>query len=575
MSVTQAAHERLVPLGRIRVPDNVRELDGSHVDALAGSIALQGMLVPLVVRAEGERFELVAGFHRIAAAHKLGLTEVPVVLRDAASEDADRAVENIARKQLNPHEEARAVKAMLDRGLTDDGAAQALGWPKARVTARMRLLELPDRAQQMVGEGELSLSCVDVLRQIGSVCRPIQELVVEYLDHDDTAWTRDRLEGEPGWVIGQAIQAIGTSKTWAEYMTGFGTRDVAELKLGKVAEEQMAEVDTLFKELNPYSYSSQLVRLIDAEIDQARAAGVLIEFEHGAPIITDRKLYRELVKQALKRAVEEYRDKAAAAKEAKAAERKRPGAKANDPLAEAKRAQRATVRELADQAHGVNLDLSAALIHGLSRVDPNDMAVARFFVYALLGPDPQTGSPYGTVGERARRIAAYGVRMVIEDFRKDVTKTKKDGTRGRLKIDYGDRHVADHPTAAIQWLWKFVDGAKTAGELYGRALVVIAAERYAASRIVLPAAQRQHPQQYGSHKDLAEKALAKLAGPHIPGSMKQLTKAIDAAHAALDKAEDAARNESVDAVAAGEPDDVGRPSAGDGSEVGRELPAEA
>jgi hypothetical protein len=95
MSVTQAAHERLVPLGRILVPDNVRELDGSHVDALAGSIALQGMLVPLVVRAEGERFELVAGFHRIAAAHKLGLTEVPVVVRDAASEDADRAVENI------------------------------------------------------------------------------------------------------------------------------------------------------------------------------------------------------------------------------------------------------------------------------------------------------------------------------------------------------------------------------------------------------------------------------------------------------------------------------------------------
>jgi hypothetical protein len=165
--------------------------------------------------------------------------------------------------------------------------------------------------------------------------------------------------------------------------------------------------------------------------------------------------------------------------------------------------------------------------------------------------------------------------MVIEDFRKDVTKTKKDGTRGRLKIDYGDRHVADHPAAAVQWLWKFLDGAKTAGELYGRALVVIAAERYAASRIVLPAAQRQHPQQYGSHKDLAEKALAKLAGSHIPGSMKQLTKAIDAAHAALDKAEDAARNESVDAVAAGEPHDVGRPSAGDGSEVGRELPAEA
>jgi hypothetical protein len=172
-----------------------------------------------------------------------------------------------------------------------------------------------------------------------------------------------------------------------------------------------------------------------------------------------------------------------------------------------------------------------------------------------------------------RRIAAYGVRTVVEDFRTDVTKTKKDGTRGRLKIDYGDRHLADHPTAAIQWLWKFLDGAKTAGELYGRALVVIAAERYAASRIVLPAAQRQHPQHYGSHKDLAEKALAKLAGRHIPGSMKQLTKAIDAAHAALHTAENAARNASV-AVTAGDPDDEGRPSAGDG-EVGREVAPKA
>jgi hypothetical protein len=50
--------------------------------------------------------------------------------------------------------------------------------------------------------------------------------------------------------------------------------------------------------------------------------------------------------------------------------------------------------------------------------------------------------------------------------------------------------------------------------------VVIAAERYAASRIVLPSSQRHHPQHLDSHKDLAEKVLAKLAGPHVPASMK-------------------------------------------------------
>lgn len=148
-----------------------------------------------------------------------------------------------------------------------------------------------------------------------------------------------------------------------------------------------------------------------------------------------------------------------------------------------------------------------------------------------------------------RRIAAYGVRIVVEDFREDVTKTKRDGTRGRVRIDYGDRQVASNPAAAIKWLWRFIDGATTAGELYGRALVVIAAERYAASRVVLPAAQRAHPQHFGSHKDLAEKALAKLAGPHVPASIKQLSKAIDAAHTALHKAEDAARDSASRQVA--------------------------
>src|SRR5437868_4848686 len=107
-TATLASHA--VPLELIRIPENVRELDRDHVDALARSIALQGLLVPVVVRPWGDGFELVAGFHRAAAASKLGLTEVPVVIRDGETEDADRAVENIARKQLNPYEEPRAVR---------------------------------------------------------------------------------------------------------------------------------------------------------------------------------------------------------------------------------------------------------------------------------------------------------------------------------------------------------------------------------------------------------------------------------------------------------------------------------
>jgi hypothetical protein len=95
MAVQSEEAPRSVALECIDVPDNVRELDAAHVEALARSIALQGLLVPLVVRPAGHRFELVAGFHRAAAARSLGMAEVSVVVRDAGTEDADRAVENI------------------------------------------------------------------------------------------------------------------------------------------------------------------------------------------------------------------------------------------------------------------------------------------------------------------------------------------------------------------------------------------------------------------------------------------------------------------------------------------------
>jgi hypothetical protein len=87
-----------------------------------------------------------------------------------------------------------------------------------------------------------------------------------------------------------------------------------------------------------------------------------------------------------------------------------------------------------------------------------------------------------------------------------VTKTRKEGTRERLRIDYGD---LKHPEPASTWLWRYVDGAKSAGELYGRALVVIALEQYAA-RIVLPASQRTYCTQSARKKTSQPKHSASL-----------------------------------------------------------------
>ena len=128
---------------------------------------------------------------------------------------------------------------------------------------------------------------------------------------------------------------------------------------------------------------------------------------------------------------------------------------------------------------------------------------------------------------------------MIDELRTDVTKTRKDGTRGRLRYDYGEHR---DPQAALKWLWAFIDGAKTAGELYGRALVVIAAEQYA-SRLVIPSSQRTPATRWSSHKDLAAKALRKLAGPHAPTTLTRLEQAVKRANAAYDKAETAAREQ--------------------------------
>ena len=134
MATTAAAVETTVSLDDIHVAENVRALDVDHVHALAESIRLQGMLVPVVVRpAEGEvavggwKYELVAGFHRTAAAAELRLAEIPAVVRAANREAAaDRAIENITRLQLSATDPS-GIALDASFGRVDDAIASGFG----------------------------------------------------------------------------------------------------------------------------------------------------------------------------------------------------------------------------------------------------------------------------------------------------------------------------------------------------------------------------------------------------------------------------------------------------------------
>src|SRR5205807_5843347 len=159
-----------------------------------------------------------------------------------------------------------------------------------------------------------------------------------------------RLARQPGWVLDAAL-GERSPKVFAAQLTQVDSYELAELKLGKRAEGLVQEAIGLHKQLDRYSYGSPPFRFSDEDVDQARAAGVLIEFEHSAPIIVDRTLYRELAKAAIVRTTTELREQVAAAAAAKKQARKQVNGKPEDPMAEARQTESRRLRQLGEQAH--------------------------------------------------------------------------------------------------------------------------------------------------------------------------------------------------------------------------------
>ena len=236
---------------------------------------------------------------------------------------------------------------MLTGGLSEDGAAQALGWPKARVTARMRLLELPEAAQLMVGAGQIALSSVEQMRAIGRVSPQLLDALISYLA-DGNEWAADRLAREPAWVL-DAVLREGSSKVFAAHLGQVDGHELAALRLGKKIEALYERAVELTRQLDRYAYGAT-VRFSDAEVDQAHGAGVVIEFERGYPLIVDRALYRELVKQAIARTVDELEVKVAERAAERKASRGRRADEPADPVADARREEQRQLRELSERA---------------------------------------------------------------------------------------------------------------------------------------------------------------------------------------------------------------------------------
>lgn len=129
------------------------------LNELAASISANGIVQPIVVRNIGGRYQIVAGERRWRAAQRAGLKKVPVTHRDVADEKLLELalIENIQREELNPVEEARAYRKLIDTiGLTQEQVSERVGKERTLIATSLRLLKLPEDIQQLIENGKLS-----------------------------------------------------------------------------------------------------------------------------------------------------------------------------------------------------------------------------------------------------------------------------------------------------------------------------------------------------------------------------------------------------------------------------------
>lgn len=156
-----------------------RHFDEEALETLSESIKLHGLIHPVVVERGEDGYRLVAGERRLRAAQRAGLTAIPALLRPASESARDSLeaalVENLARSDLNPLEEAAAYLRLADAfGMSHEAIALRLGRSRPAVSNTIRLLALPASVQAAIAEGRLSAGHGRALLSAGEIDRQEQ-----------------------------------------------------------------------------------------------------------------------------------------------------------------------------------------------------------------------------------------------------------------------------------------------------------------------------------------------------------------------------------------------------------------
>jgi len=194
--------DRSVPIESIfRNSNNPRrEFDDGNLADLANSIAVHGVVQPLLVRPVSQdgsdRWEIVAGERRWRAAQQAGLHQVPIVIRDVDDRQALELaiVENVQRADLNPIEEAMGYQQLMDNhDYTQQDLAQTIAKSRSHVANTLRLLKLPASLQDMVKSGDISSGHARALVTVEAPEKLARRIVKEGLSVRET----EKLAADP------------------------------------------------------------------------------------------------------------------------------------------------------------------------------------------------------------------------------------------------------------------------------------------------------------------------------------------------------------------------------------------
>ena len=136
-----------------------QQFDEEAINALAKSVKEKGILQPILVRKQNDKYEIIAGERRYRAALQAGLTEVPVIEKSMADNEALEIalIENIVRQDLTPLEEAKGFEQLMrEFAYTQEKLSEVIGKSRSYIANTLRLLNLPDGVKSLLNQGKLT-----------------------------------------------------------------------------------------------------------------------------------------------------------------------------------------------------------------------------------------------------------------------------------------------------------------------------------------------------------------------------------------------------------------------------------